>query len=202
MNIEQIKQKMEQEAIGRRYMADCCGVSYGYLINVLNGYYPMTDKLKQKIEGVFRNLEIRDVKEARQPVHTEEVVKNTQSYGKRFTSLEEMADWYKQDHSQEYNKVVQDSREATDLFNTDNVDDIPDLIKNELVSNLTEQRILALFDIANRELNLDEITVGYYRKYGEAKPRRFFMQKLYRMCQNHAQKVEGTGHKGQYRKVV
>lgn len=113
-----------------------------------------------------------------------------------------MADWYKQDHSQEYNKVVEDYRLATDIFNTDNLEDIPEKIKKELSSNETEKRILELFDIAKRPLNLDEITVGYYRKYGEIKSRNFFMNKLYRMCNTSNAKVVPTGSRGQYRKVV
>lgn len=201
MTLEEIRKKMSTEAIGRRYMADCCGVSYGYLNSVLSGCSRLTKKLQQKIEGVFRNLEIRKIKESRQPVETFEITENT-IRPKKFKTLEEMADWYKQDHSQEYNKVVQDCREATDIFNTDNLDDIPAAIKGDLVSNETEQRILNLFDIANRDLNLDEITVGYYRKYGEAKSRKFFMAKLYRMSKESRKKIESTGHKGQYRKVV
>ena len=51
-----------EEVVGRKYMADCCGVSYSYLCNVLSGYYKMTKKLQQKIDGVFRNLESRKTK--------------------------------------------------------------------------------------------------------------------------------------------
>ena len=185
MTLEEIKTKMNEETVGRRYMADCCGVSYSYLCNVLSGHFKMTKKLQQKIEGVFRNLEIRKAKEARQPVETTEIV--------RPRTLEEMADWYKQDHG---------VGKETDIFNTDNVDDIPDIIRKGLLSNALEQRILALFDIAKRDLNIDEITVGYYRKYGEAKSRRFFMLKLYRMAKADRPKVECTGRKGEYRKVV
>jgi len=195
MNIEEIKTKMNEEAVGRRYMADCCGVSYAYLCSVLSGHFKMTKKLQQKIEGVFRNLGIREVKESRQPVETFEITENTMR-PKKFKTLEEMADWYKQDHSQGH------ARLATDIFNTDNVDDLPEIIRKGLISNALEQRILALFDIAGRDLNIDEITVGYYRKYGEAKTRRFFMLKLYRMAKADRPKVECTGHKGQYRKVV
>lgn len=75
MDIEEIKTKMNEEAIGRRYLADCCGVSYPYLCSSLNGNFKMTDKLKQKIEGVFRNLEIRKIKESRQPEETVEFSK-------------------------------------------------------------------------------------------------------------------------------
>ena len=185
MTLEEIKTKMSIEAVGRRYMADCCGVSYSYLCNVLRGYYKMTKKLQQKIEGVFRNLEIRKVKEARQPVETTEIV--------RPRTLEEMADLYKQD---------QWAGKEEDIFDTNNVQDIPPDVRSGLLANLAENRIVALFDVAKRDLNLDEITVGYYRKYGEAKPRRFFMLKLYRMAKADRPKVECTGRKGQYRKVV
>lgn len=192
MTLEEIKTKMNEEAVGRRYMADCCGVSYAYLCSVLSGHFKMTKKLQQKIEGVFRNLGIREVKEARQPVETFEITENTMR-PKKYPTLEEMADWYKQDHG-----VCKE----TDIFNTDNVDDIPDIIRKGLLSNALEQRILALFDIAKRDLNIDEITVGYYRKYGEAKSRRFFMLKLYRMAKAYRPNVECTGRKGEYRKVV
>ena len=194
MTLEEIKTKMNEEAVGRRYMADCCGVSYAYLCSVLSGHFKMTKKLQQKIDGVFRNLEIRKAKEARQPVETFEITENTMR--PKIKTLEEMADWYKQDHSQEY------ARLATDIFNTDNLEDIPESIKKDLLSNETEKRILELFDIANRPLNLDEITVGYYRKYGEIKARNFFIYKLRRMCNTSNAKVVPTGSRGQYRKVV
>lgn len=57
MNLLQIKQKMLEKAVSESYMADACGVSKVYLHNAVEGIIPMTNKLLQKIENVFKTLE-------------------------------------------------------------------------------------------------------------------------------------------------
>lgn len=59
MNREQIKQKMIELGVSDAYMAQCCGVGKYYFASCLSGVRPMTDKLKQKIDGVFKNLLIK-----------------------------------------------------------------------------------------------------------------------------------------------
>lgn len=57
MNLLQIKQKMLEKAVSESYMADACGVSKLYLHNAVEGKIPMTNKLLQKIEHVFKTRE-------------------------------------------------------------------------------------------------------------------------------------------------
>lgn len=57
MNLLQIKQKMLEKAVSESYMADACGVSKLYLHNAVEGIIPMTNKLLQKIENVFKTLD-------------------------------------------------------------------------------------------------------------------------------------------------
>lgn len=57
MNLLQIKQKMLEKAVSESYMADACGVSKVYLHNAVDGKIPMTNKLLQKIENVFKTLD-------------------------------------------------------------------------------------------------------------------------------------------------
>ena len=80
MNLLQIKQKMFELAISDRCLAECCGVGVHYLRQCCNGSKPMTQKLEQKINGVFRNLEIKKAKEQRLatelPILAKEVVED------------------------------------------------------------------------------------------------------------------------------
>lgn len=48
---------MLEKAVSESYMADACGVSKVYLHNAVEGIIPMTNKLLQKIENVFKTLE-------------------------------------------------------------------------------------------------------------------------------------------------
>jgi len=57
MNLLQIKQKMLEKAVSESYMADACGVSKLYLHQAVEGKIPMTNKLLQKIEHVFKTRE-------------------------------------------------------------------------------------------------------------------------------------------------
>lgn len=89
----------------------------------------------------------------------------------------------------------------TDIFDVCNVDDIPDEIKNGLNEVLFAKQVLELFDIAKRDLSVDEITVGYFRKFGEPKTKKQIMGKLYNMARAVNPKIESVnGRKGVYRK--
>ena len=89
------------------------------------------------------------------------------------------------------------------IFDLSNASDIPDEIKRELnvlKRDDFEKRLIELFKIANCELNLDQVQVGYYRKYGEIKERRIITAKLYNMCRTDHPAIESvTGKKGVYR---
>jgi len=87
------------------------------------------------------------------------------------------------------------------LFDLNNISDIPVEIKQELNRDSFAEQIVELFNIANRELNVDEVTVGYYRKFNEIKTKRQIMTKLYNMSKESYPVIESVpGRKGVYRK--
>lgn len=89
----------------------------------------------------------------------------------------------------------------SDIFDVCNVEDIPDEIKNGLNEVLFAKQILELFDIAKRDLSVDEVTVGYFRKFGEPKTKKQIMGKLYNMARAVNPKIVSVrGRKGIYRR--
>lgn len=69
-------------------------------------------------------------------------------------------------------------------FDLLNIDDLPESLRKELRSyriDRVEKNITHLFSLAQRPLNLDEITVSYFRQYGETVSRKQMMTKLYNM---------------------
>jgi len=94
---------------------------------------------------------------------------------------------------------------AQDIFDLTNSSDIPDSLKKEISAfkrDEFEKRLIELFKIAGGGLNLDQVQVGYFRKYGEVKERRTITAKLYNMCRTERgnsaiESVEGK--KGVYR---
>lgn len=89
------------------------------------------------------------------------------------------------------------------IFDLSNTSDIPDEIKKEL--NILkmddfEKRLIELFKIAKSDLNLDQVQVGYFRKYGENKDRRAITTKLYNISRGEHAPIESVeGRKGVYR---
>ena len=89
----------------------------------------------------------------------------------------------------------------SDIFDVCNVDDIPDEIKNGLNEVLFAKQILELFDIAKRDLSVDEVTVGYFRSFGEPKTKKQIMGKLYNMARAVNPKIVSVrSRKGVYRR--
>lgn len=74
MNLLQMKQKMIDLGISSSYLAECCGVGKYYLNECMDGSksHKMTGKLKQKIEGVFRSIEISKHKQERESQHEQQ----------------------------------------------------------------------------------------------------------------------------------
>lgn len=91
MNLLQIAQKMEELAIGKKYLADCCGVTDHYLGQCLKGSKPMTKALERKIEGIFKSIEITP----------KSILKKEEEKEHKVPTLEELADWYKHPHEEE-----------------------------------------------------------------------------------------------------
>ena len=89
-----------------------------------------------------------------------------------------------------------------DLFDTS---DLPDNLKNDLKRikrSETEERIINLLRLADEDLSLNQLQVGYYRKYGEVKERRKLTTKLYIMCKSDNPVVTSVkGKKGKYRLI-
>lgn len=91
MNLLQIAQKMKELAVGKKYLADCCGVTEHYLAQCLKGSKVMTKALERKIEGVFKSIEITP----------KSILKKEEEKEHKVPTLEELADWYKQPHEEE-----------------------------------------------------------------------------------------------------
>lgn len=89
-----------------------------------------------------------------------------------------------------------------DIFNLDDVTDLPRSLQEELVINKRddwEKRIIELFKLAKSPLSLDQIIVAYYRKYSLSIERRKMTAKLYNMCRSFKPAIESVeGRKGLY----
>lgn len=88
-----------------------------------------------------------------------------------------------------------------DIFDLQDVSDIPEEIKKELNDDYFLNQILELFDIAKRDLSVDEVTVAYFRKFNEVKTKKQIMTKLYNMARAATPKIVSVkGRKGVYRR--
>lgn len=56
--------------------------------------------------------------------------------------------------------------ENKDIFDLENVSDLPEDVR-PAPCHAKSERILKLFEIANKPLSNEQLAVGYYRKYGE-----------------------------------
>ncbi len=85
------------------------------------------------------------------------------------------------------------------IFDLNDVSDIPTEIKNELNRDVFGEQIVELFKLAQRELSVDEVTVGYFRKFNEIKTKKQIMTKLYNMSRDNLSCVRSVpGRKGVY----
>lgn len=102
MNLLQIKQKMLEKAVSESYMADACGVSKLYLHNAVEGKIPMTNKLLQKIENVFKTLEAgklasgnaRKVNEEKLSDDVKKIRERKEQVGTSFSKIAEFAGYH------------------------------------------------------------------------------------------------------------
>jgi hypothetical protein len=86
------------------------------------------------------------------------------------------------------------------IFDLKDTKDLPfelvaELKTNEGVSNVFEYNLLKLFEDAGRELNIDEVTVSYYRKYKVYKKRSSILMKLYQMSKRDLSKIVPVPYK-------
>ena len=93
-----------------------------------------------------------------------------------------------------------------DIFSLDDLSDIPADIKSELKvlsRDAFETKVIELFKKANRELNIDEVTVAYYRFFKEEKNRHQIMTKLYNMSRSDRPAIGSVeGRKGVYTLIL
>lgn len=76
------------------------------------------------------------------------------------------------------------------IFDLSNIDDLPENMQTDVNSGSFENRILCLFRIAKRKLNVDEVTVAYYRKFRKIKTRKQMATKLYNMTRAKSPKIK------------
>lgn len=92
-----------------------------------------------------------------------------------------------------------------DIFDLTNLSGVPDSLQKELSHDVFAERLLQLFNIAGRELSLDELAVGYYRAFcqstnEEIKTKKQIMSKMYNMSREKNAPVESVPkRKGIYR---
>ncbi len=70
------------------------------------------------------------------------------------------------------------------LFDINDLSDLPEDMRKDVESRRLddfESKILDLFEIANRELTIDEVMIALFRKFSLIKNRRQVMNKLYQM---------------------
>jgi len=68
------------------------------------------------------------------------------------------------------------------------------------ISDDFELKMISLFKMAKRELNIDQIQAAYFRKYNEYKERTKITAKLYNMARSSNSAIESVkGRKGVYK---
>lgn len=90
-----------------------------------------------------------------------------------------------------------------DIFDLTDVGDLPDKVKEGINIDAMAVRILDLFELAKRDLSIDELTVAYYRKYKdedtEIRSKKQIMSKVYNMSRERNPKIKSVeGKKGVY----
>lgn len=88
------------------------------------------------------------------------------------------------------------------LFDLGDIGDIPENLRKEISGRADkfEQNICELFDLAERPLSIDEVSVAYFRKFKEEKTRTQIMNKLYQMSKKNEPYIRVV-KKGIYEKM-
>lgn len=88
------------------------------------------------------------------------------------------------------------------LFDLGDIGDIPESLRKEISGRADkfEQNICELFDLAERPLSIDEVSVAYFRKFKEEKTRTQIMNKLYQMSKKNEPYIKVV-KKGIYEKI-
>lgn len=69
-----------------------------------------------------------------------------------------------------------------DIFDIKNIDDLPEDVLEEIGLSVSfTSKLVTLFKLANRPLTINELTVGFYRKFNEIKTKRQITLKLHNL---------------------
>lgn len=89
------------------------------------------------------------------------------------------------------------------LFDLKNLSDLPPELRKDLGATKRdefENELIQLFKMADGELTLDQVQVGYYRKYNKVCERRKLMMKLYNISRAKSPAIESVEkRKGVYK---
>jgi hypothetical protein len=83
----------------------------------------------------------------------------------------------------------------SDIFQLSDVGDLPAELVEKLKAtkrDSLETRLIELYQLAGRELTLDEVLVGFFRKYNEILDRRVLINKLYTMARAVSPAIESV----------
>lgn len=101
---------------------------------------------------------------------------------------------------------MEEESKDVDVFDLSDLSDLPQNIKAELKVNARdpfEKNIIDIFRKASRELEIDQVTVAYYRLFKEAKERKQIMAKLYNMSRTDRPAIQSVaGKKGVYKLIL
>lgn len=80
-------------------------------------------------------------------------------------------------------------------FDTKNKNDLSSFVLSQLKKNKNNDtyKLLSLFD-SGLSLSVDQLIVGFYRKYGTVKERKWFIYTLYN-CKNEVEKKQNKWNK-------
>jgi hypothetical protein len=92
---------MKEHKISESYLADCCGVCKLYLHQSISGTIPLTQKLHDKIDHVFKNIEIEKNKKE-EPIKTTSLQRLKNMKKKLGCSYKEIAENTKKPYTDAY----------------------------------------------------------------------------------------------------
>lgn len=93
---------------------------------------------------------------------------------------------------------MEQSSDIFDIYNPNLPEKLIDNISSK--EDREDRRIIALFELAKRPLNVKEVVVGYYNKHNELREKQYVLRKLYRLAKKGI--LGSTGRKGEYKLIT
>jgi hypothetical protein len=84
------------------------------------------------------------------------------------------------------------------IFNLEDLTDIPGDLRADLSFlkiDKFHKGLISILELADRPVNLDEISIAYFRLFGEGKSRRDIMIKLYNMSKSKQSAIQSVPQK-------